>query len=146
MNNLVVEPMSEENLLEVVEINNLSLTTPWSFESLKNELENKFCKYIVVKKGNTVIGYAGLWLIIDEAHITNIAVDPDYRGIGAGNVLMENIIKICADHNIPSITLEVRENNIVARNLYYKYGFIEEGLRKNYYGENQNAIIMWRRA
>ena len=92
-----------------------------------------------------VIGYAGLWLIIDEAHITNIAVDPDYRGIGASNVLMDNIIKICVERNIPSITLEVRENNIVARNLYYKYGFIEEGLRKNYYGENQNAIIMWRR-
>jgi ribosomal-protein-alanine N-acetyltransferase len=145
MNNLVVEPMTAENLLEVVEINNLCLTTPWSFESLKNELENKFCKYIVIKKDDVVIGYAGLWLIIDEAHITNIAVDPDYRGIGASNVLMDNIIKICVERNIPSITLEVRENNIVARNLYYKYGFIEEGLRKNYYGENQNAIIMWRR-
>jgi ribosomal-protein-alanine N-acetyltransferase len=99
----------------------------------------------VIKKDDVVIGYAGLWLIIDEAHITNIAVDPDYRGIGASNVLMDNIIKICVERNIPSITLEVRENNIVARNLYYKYGFIEEGLRKNYYGENQNAIIMWRR-
>lgn len=145
MNNLVVESMAEIHLEDVVEINNLSLTTPWSFESLKGELENKFCKYIVVKKAGTLIGYAGLWLIIDEAHITNVAIHPDYRGIGASNALMDGIIKICTDFNIPSITLEVRESNIVARNLYSKYNFVVEGLRKNYYDDNENAIIMWRR-
>ncbi len=145
MNNLVIESMTEIHLEDVVEINNLSLTTPWSFESLKGELENKFCKYIVVKKDGTLIGYAGLWLIIDEAHITNVAIHPDYRGIGASNVLMDGIIKICTDFNIHSITLEVRESNIVARNLYSKYNFVVEGLRKNYYDNNENAIIMWRR-
>lgn len=145
MNNLIVEAMDETSLEEVVEINNMSLTTPWSFESLRNELYNKFCKYIVVKTDNEVIGYAGLWLIIDEAHITNIAVHPDFRGQGVSKVLMDNILKICVELHIPSITLEVRENNSVARNLYNKYGFIEEGIRKNYYGENLNAVIMWKR-
>jgi ribosomal-protein-alanine N-acetyltransferase len=145
MNNFVVELMSESNLEDVLEINNLCFTTPWSFQSLKNELENKFCRYLIVKKDDVLIGYAGLWLIIDEAHITNIAIHPDYRGIGASNVLMDGLIKICADHEIPAMTLEVRENNLTARNLYNKYEFVEEGLRKNYYEDNENAIIMWRR-
>lgn len=145
MNNLFICPMDESNVIDVLEINNICFNPPWSLESLKNELKNKFTRYIVVKKDDIVIGYAGIWIIIDEAHITNIAVDPDFRGIGAGNVLIENIIDICKELEIPSITLEVRETNTVAKNLYKKYGFIEEGIRKNYYEDGTNAVLMWKR-
>ncbi|MEA4826473.1 MAG: ribosomal protein S18-alanine N-acetyltransferase [Clostridium sp.] len=145
MNDLFIYPMDESNVIDVLEINNICFNPPWSLESLKNELKNKFTRYIVVKKDDIVIGYAGIWIIIDEAHITNIAVDPDFRGIGAGNVLIENIIDICKELEIPSITLEVRETNTVAKNLYKKYGFIEEGIRKNYYEDGTNAVLMWKR-
>lgn len=145
MNNLFICPMDESNVIDVLEINNICFNPPWSLESLKNELKNKFTRYIVVKKDDIVIGYAGIWIIIDEAHITNIAVDPDFRGIGAGNVLIENIIDICKELEIPSITLEVRETNTVAKNLYKKYDFIEEGIRKNYYEDGTNAVLMWKR-
>ncbi|MGY0374398.1 ribosomal protein S18-alanine N-acetyltransferase [Clostridium sp. JNZ J1-5] len=145
MNDLFICPMDESNVIDVLEINNICFNPPWSLESLKNELRNKFTRYIIVKKDDIVIGYAGIWIIIDEAHITNIAVDPDFRGIGAGNVLIENIIDICKELEIPSITLEVRETNTVAKNLYKKYGFIEEGIRKNYYEDGTNAVLMWKR-
>lgn len=145
MSDLRVFKMDKTHLQEVLEINNLSFNPPWSLSSLEDELNNKFSKYIVVKKGDKVIGYAAIWIIIDEAHIINIAIHPDYRGIGASNLLMDAIIDICKEREIPSITLEVRANNTIAKNLYKKYGFIEEGIRKNYYEDNTDAIIMWKR-
>ncbi|MBE6043125.1 MAG: ribosomal-protein-alanine N-acetyltransferase [Clostridium thermopalmarium] len=145
MDNLVVHEIEECDLEDVLDIYNLSFTPFWSLDSLKNEIKNKFSKYIVVKKENKVIGFAALWIILDEINIINIAIHPNYRGIGASNLLMDAIIDICKEHKIPSITLEVRSNNIVAQNLYKKYGFTEEGLRKNYYGEELHAIIMWKR-
>lgn len=145
MNNLSTCLMDESNLNEVLQINNICFSPPWSIESLRNELNNKFSKYILLKNNHSVIGYAAIWIIIDEAHITNVAVHPDYRGIGGSNLLMDEIIKICSESDLPAITLEVRESNTVAINLYRKYGFVEEGMRKNYYGENQNAILMWKR-
>ncbi|MCY6369790.1 ribosomal protein S18-alanine N-acetyltransferase [Clostridium ganghwense] len=145
MNNFVISPIEEKDTMDVLEINNLSFSPPWSLKALENELKNKFAKYIVLKKENKVIGYAGIWLIIDEAHITNIAMHPDYRGIGGGNLLMEGVIAICREYKIPSITLEVRENNTSARGLYKKFGFVQEGIRKNYYENNIDAIVMWKR-
>lgn len=145
MNNLSVRKMNECDLKTVLEINNLCFNPPWRLETLKNEFKNKFSKYIVVLKEEKVIGYIGIWLIIDEIHITNVAIHQDYRGIGASNILMDAIVDLCRAQSIPSITLEVRSNNIVAINLYKKYGFVEEGIRKNYYGENLDALIMWKR-
>ncbi|CAG7839329.1 30S ribosomal protein S18 [Clostridium novyi B str. ATCC 27606] len=146
MNNLSLQEMKEEDLESVLKINNICFNPPWKLQTLKNEFRNNFSKYIVLKdQHNKIIGYAGIWLIIDEAHITNIAVHPDYRGLGASNYLMNGIMDICTEKKIPAITLEVRENNTVARNLYKKYGFLEEGLRKNYYGPNVNALVMWKK-
>lgn len=145
MSDLTICDIKEEYYNDVLMINNICFEPPLSLSSFIHEVNNKFSKYILVKKGNKIIGYAALWLIIDEIQIINIAVDPQYRGIGAGNVLMEAIIHFSKEHMIPSITLEVRSNNTVAKNLYKKYGFVEEGIRKNYYGENLDAIIMWKR-
>jgi len=145
MSNLTTCIMKEQDLESVLEINNLCFSPPWTISALKNELKNKFSKYLILKLANKVIGYAGIWIIIDEAHITNIAIHPDFRGIGGSDVLMNSIIDICKENRIPAITLEVRENNFPAVSLYKKYNFIQEGLRKDYYGKGINAILMWKR-
>ncbi|WP_434282700.1 ribosomal protein S18-alanine N-acetyltransferase [Clostridium botulinum] len=144
---IIVLPFSLEHIDGVMEIDNLSFSVPWSRNSYETELKNKFAKYIVVlnKETNKVLGFSGMWLIIDECHITNIAVHPNYRGLGIGNILMNEIIDICKEHNITGITLEVRESNTAAKNLYYKYGFKDSGIRKGYYADNnENALLMWK--
>ncbi|APH20209.1 ribosomal protein S18-alanine N-acetyltransferase [Clostridium botulinum] len=144
---IIVLPFSLEHIDGVIEIDNLSFSVPWSRNSYETELKNKFAKYIVVlnKETNKVLGFAGMWLIIDECHITNIAVHPNYRGLGIGNILMNEIIDICKEHNLTGITLEVRESNTAAKNLYYKYGFKDSGIRKGYYADNnENALLMWK--
>nr|WP_242947238.1 GNAT family N-acetyltransferase [Clostridium haemolyticum] len=98
MNNLSLQEMKEEDLESVLKINNICFNPPWKLQTLKNEFRNNFSKYIVLKdQHNKIIGYAGIWLIIDEAHITNIAVHPDYRGLGASNYLMNGIMDICTE-------------------------------------------------
>lgn len=146
MNDIDILSLKLEHIDSVLVIDSLCFPTPWSRESFQKEIEsNKFARYIIAKKGDVVIGYAGMWLILDEGHITNIAVHPEYRGIGAGNRLLEGLIEICRMELINSLTLEVRKSNIVAQNLYKKYGFVEEGIRKEYYGDNkEDAIIMWK--
>ncbi|MHB9946726.1 ribosomal-protein-alanine N-acetyltransferase [Clostridium botulinum] len=144
---IIVLPFSLEHIDGVMEIDNLSFSVPWSRNSYETELKNKFAKYIVVlnEETNKVLGFAGMWLIIDECHITNIAVHPNYRGLGIGNILMSEIIDICKEHNLTGITLEVRESNTAAKNLYYKYGFKDSGIRKGYYADNnENALLMWK--
>jgi len=102
--------------------------------------------YMVAVKDGLVVGFAGMWIILDEAHITNIAVHPEYRGFGIGTMLMESLISICKIENVIGITLEVRVSNQRAINLYKKFGFVEEGIRKAYYEDNkEDALIMWKR-
>ncbi|WP_446897760.1 ribosomal protein S18-alanine N-acetyltransferase [Clostridium sp. LBM24168] len=145
MNNIEITPLRLEHIDSVATIDRLSFSTPWSRESLVQEVENnKFARYIAAIKFGTVIGYGGMWIILDEAHITNIAVHPEYRGIGAANIIMEGLIRICRLEKVDAMTLEVRKSNIIAQNLYKKYGFVEEGIRKSYYVDNkEDAIIMW---
>lgn len=146
MNDIDILSLKLEHIDSVLTIDTLCFPTPWSRESFQKEIENnKFARYIIAKKEEVVIGYAGMWLILDEGHITNIAVHPEYRGIGAGKLLLEALIEICKIESVNSITLEVRKSNIVAQSLYKKYGFVDEGIRKEYYGDNrEDAVIMWK--
>src|SRR5262249_2963931 len=92
----------------------------------------------------SIIGFAGLWLMVDEAHITTIAVHPDYRGRGLGELELASLIDIAAQIGAKWVTLEVRVSNYIAQNLYRKYGFREAGMRRRYYSDNQeDALIMW---
>ena len=92
----------------------------------------------------SIVGFAGLWLMVDEAHVTTIALHPDYRGRGLGELLLVNLIDISYDIGAKWVTLEVRKSNYTAQNLYRKYGFREAGLRHRYYSDNQeDALIMW---
>lgn len=93
---------------------------------------------------SSIIGFAGLWLMVDEAHITTIAMHPDFRRKGLGEFLLVNLIDIAYDIGAKWVTLEVRVSNYIAQNLYRKYGFHEKGLRQKYYSDNQeDALIMW---
>lgn len=91
----------------------------------------------------SIVGFAGLWLMVDEAHVTTIAVHPEYRGRGIGELMLATLIGISYDIGARVVSLEVRVSNAVAQNLYRKYGFHEEGTRRRYYSDNhEDAKIM----
>ncbi|WP_333859451.1 ribosomal protein S18-alanine N-acetyltransferase [Clostridium sp.] len=146
MNDIEISSLKTEHIDTILLIDTLCFPVPWSRESFKREIEgNTLARYVIAKSSETIVGYAGMWLILDEAHITTIAVHPKYRRIGAGNLLLESLIEICKIESINSMTLEVRKSNITAQKLYKKHGFIESGIRKAYYGDNkEDAIIMWK--
>jgi len=101
-------------------------------------------RYLVADIDGKIVGYVGIWFVAGEGHITNVAVHSDYRGQKIGDILIKHLVKICKDNNIFAMTLEVRVSNIVAQNLYKKYGFKLAGIRKEYYSDNkEDAMIMW---
>ena len=114
----------------------------WNYNVFKSELENDNSKYIVAKQDNNIVGFAGIWIAIDIAHITNIVVKKDMRNNGIGSKLLKELINLCKELNLKEVTLEVNENNISAINLYKKNAFKEVGLRKKYYNNTDNALIM----
>ncbi|MBE6047019.1 MAG: ribosomal-protein-alanine N-acetyltransferase [Clostridium sp.] len=138
--------MDKSDLNDVLEISTLSLKESWSLDSFAKELTNPLAKYIVAKTKDKIIGFAGIWIIVDEGHVTNIAVHPDYRKNGVGSALVNSLIENSKEWGCSALTLEVRASNIPAQSLYKKYGFKQEGIRKNYYNDNkEDAIIMWKR-
>ena len=142
----MVNNMEVEHLPEVIEIESNSFPTPWTFSSYYYEIENNnLADYIVVLKDNKVIGYAGVWLIIDEVHLTTIAVAEQYRGQQLGEMLIIELIRRVKIKGGTRMTLEVRPSNLSAQSLYTRMGFISYGLRKGYYTDNnEDAIIMWK--
>ncbi|WP_423408784.1 ribosomal protein S18-alanine N-acetyltransferase [Heyndrickxia sp. MSNUG] len=146
MNNTITfRKMTVEDLDDVIEVEIHSFATPWSREAFYNELtKNQFAHYLVAEVDEKVVGYCGVWIIVDEAHITNIALLPDYRGMKLGESLMGRIIEIARESGAIRITLEVRVSNEIAQNLYRKFGFEEGALRKQYYTDNmEDALVMW---
>ena len=139
-----IRPMRMEDIDDIMEVEHHSFTIPWSRASFVQELtENKCARYLVLSDGGKVWGYAGMWLVLDEGHITNVAIHPDKRGLGLGERLMRALVQLAADTGLDWMTLEVRRSNITAQNLYHKVGFIDVGYRKRYYSDNQeDALIM----
>jgi len=137
--------MEVKDIDQVVKIEEKSFTTPWSLEAFQNELtNNQFSTYIVMEEGENIIGYCGTWIVIDEAHVTNIALLPDYRGKGLGELLLRNVMDVLRKLGATSMTLEVRVSNHIAQSLYQKLGFKPGGIRKNYYSDNnEDALVMW---
>jgi [ribosomal protein S18]-alanine N-acetyltransferase len=137
--------MREEDLDQILEVEHASFTTPWSREAFYNELyNNKFAVYLVLEKDHVVIGYCGVWIVIDEAHVTNVAILPQYRGRKLGEAILSKLMSIAKEKGARSMTLEVRVTNHVAQSLYRKLGFQNGGIRKNYYSDNQeDALVMW---
>ncbi|NLY21421.1 MAG: ribosomal protein S18-alanine N-acetyltransferase [Tissierellia bacterium] len=131
---------------EIYEIEEESFDSPWSRKTINDEIEtNVFGDYLVVEEDGKIIGYFGMWLIMDEAHITNIAVRKSHRGKGIGSLLMEYGISYAEEKQLFGMTLEVRTTNAEAIGLYEKYGFQIEGIRPKYYQDtNEDAYIMWK--
>ena len=145
-NSVEIMDMTMKYIDDVVVVESLSFKIPWSKNSFIEEIKNnKFARYIVAGIDGKIVGYAGMWKVFDEGHITNVAVHPEYRGRGIGSALVKGLIQIAAREEITSMTLEVRESNSVAQKLYSRHGFVNSGERKNYYSDNgENAIIMWK--
>jgi [ribosomal protein S18]-alanine N-acetyltransferase len=145
VDSFVFRYMTEEDIDQILEVEHASFATPWSREAFYNEIyQNKFAVYIVLEEDDKIIGYCGAWVVIDEAHITNIAILPSYRGRQLGEALLRKMMSIAKDMGARSMTLEVRVTNHVAQSLYRKLGFQNGGIRKNYYSDNQeDALVMW---
>ena len=115
----------------------------WNYNTFKNELLNPNSKYIVAKRDNEILGYAGIWKSVDDVHITNIVTAKNLRRQNIGSLLLSNLIELAKkEKNITSITLEVNSTNIPAQKLYEKFDFKIVGIRKKYYNNTNDAIIM----
>lgn len=141
-----IAPMTLKDLDRVLEIESRSYGNPWSRRAFVSELtDNTYAHYYVAKLDDLIVGYVGMWVILEEAHITNIAVDPDYRRMGIGQHMLETMFEKAREFGATRMTLEVRVSNVTAQNLYKKLGFAERGIRKGYYTDtNEDAIIMWK--
>lgn len=145
MKGIKIVKTEASHINDIITIEKLSFTIPWTKNAFIRELKNnEFAIYLSADIGNKVIGYAGMWKIFDEGHITNIAVHPEFRNIGVGSMLLEGLIDTSRREGITKMTLEVRKSNKVAQSLYTKYGFKAAGIRKEYYADNgEDAVIMW---
>lgn len=136
--------MTHEDLDQVEKIERATFAVPWSRASLEREVSENVCaRYLVARDGAEIFGYAGMWFVLDEAHITNVAIRADVRGEGIGEALMRALIRFAVDNGMTWMTLECRRSNRAAQNLYHKLGFIDVGYRKRYYEDNrEDALVM----
>ncbi|MBN2898359.1 MAG: ribosomal protein S18-alanine N-acetyltransferase [Clostridia bacterium] len=141
----IIRSMTLADVQAVCEIESLSFASPWTEASFINELtNNKLAHYYVAEVSGRVVAYLGVWYILDEGHITNIAVKPAYRGNGYGLALVYHLKSVAPESGIAWLTLEVRVSNVPAIALYEKMGFETQGIRKKYYQDNgEDAMIMW---
>jgi ribosomal-protein-alanine N-acetyltransferase len=141
---LVIEPMRLEDLEEVHRIALASFSTPWPENAYRSELmTNRLASYLVARIDGRIVAYGGMWLMVDEAHITTFAVHPAWRRQRIGERLLLAFLDLARDRHAREATLEVRLSNLAARRLYEKYGFRPVGLRPRYYSDNnEDALIM----
>lgn len=130
---------------DILGIEQSSFAVPWSREAFYREIvENQFAYYLIIEDHFQPIGYCGVWLVMDEAHVTNVAILPSYRGRNLGEQLLKEAMLLSKRHGAVTMTLEVRVSNHIAQNLYTKLGFESGGIRKNYYSDNgEDALVMW---
>ena len=141
---LEIEPMRLPDLDAVREIERRSFSTPWPAHAYPAEIEtNRLAHYRVARLDGRIVAFAGIWLMLDEAHVTTFAVDPEFRRRSIGERLLLAMLDLAIVHGGREATLEVRLSNIAARRLYEKYGFRPVGLRPRYYSDdNEDALIM----
>jgi [ribosomal protein S18]-alanine N-acetyltransferase len=133
MSEIALYPMGLSDLDGVMAVELRSFTQPWSREAFEEQVLSPFTVYITAKDGDRVVGYAGMYVVLDETHVTNIAVHPDYRGHGLGRRMMEELIRIAVARGASRMDLEVRTTNRVAQQLYLSLGFRQVGIRPAYY-------------
>jgi [ribosomal protein S18]-alanine N-acetyltransferase len=145
MEHVCIRKMTLDDIDGICEVEKESFTVPWSREAFCNEMtKNHFAFYLVLEIDGKIAGYGGMWIIVDEAHITNIAIARDYRGKKLGEKLLHELTVEAKKQGVVAMTLEVRKSNYAAQNLYRKFGFEETGIRPKYYSDNgEDALIMW---
>jgi ribosomal-protein-alanine N-acetyltransferase len=136
--------MGLDDVPAVLDIERASFTTPWPTEAFQQELRhNRLARYVVARQAGAVVGYAGVWLMVDEAHITTFAVHPDWRRQGIGRRLLLAVIALAVDLDATRMTLEVRVSNLAAQALYAEAGFAIAGRRERYYTDDgEDAYVM----
>ena len=140
---IIIRRMTMNDVDGVAAVEAATFPTPWSRDAFQSEMKNVAARYLVAEKDGKVIGYAGAWIILDESHITNIAVLEAERGQGIGRKLTHGLMQYLSNLGAAYATLEVRKSNEVAQNLYKSLGFIKLGVRKRYYEDNgEDALIM----
>ena len=141
---LRIEAMRMEDIHAVQVIERASFPIPWPAYAFRQELQtNRLARYLVARAGDDVVGYAGMWLMVDEAHITTFAVRPDARRQGIGRRLLHAILRLSEGLGATVATLEVRVSNMPARQLYEGFGFRPVGIRARYYSDDgEDALIM----
>ncbi|MBR6700900.1 MAG: ribosomal protein S18-alanine N-acetyltransferase [Firmicutes bacterium] len=141
-----IRRMTSDDIEEVLMIEEACFKDPWSKEAFESEMSGlNPCVYFVAVNQGKICGYMGIWHILDEGHVTNVAVHPDFRGQGIGRMLVETTVSDGISKGLNAFTLEVRKSNDTAQELYKKCGFESVGIRKRYYADNEDALIMWRR-
>ena len=141
---VVVEPMALDDVAAVHEIERLSFRTPWPAYAFEQELKgNRLARYLVARAGDRVVGFAGIWTMVDDAHITTFGVHPDWRRQGIGRQLLLNLAELSAAIGAKRMTLEVRASNLAAQALYRAFDFDVVGRRTGYYTDDgEDALIM----
>lgn len=143
---ITVRPMEKRDIGRVYEIECESFRSPWSKFSLLGELRNSVAHYLVALEGERIVAYGGMWLLYEEAHITNVAVEKAQRGRHIGKYLFYCLMEKAVALGAEQMTLEVRETNSVAQSMYDKLGFEKQGYRKRYYEDTgEGAFLLWNR-
>lgn len=142
---MTIESMTTGDIPAVARIERASFSTVWPSDAFYNELNtNKVAHYFVGRIGDRVVAYGGIWVILEDSHVTTIAVDPAFRGKRLGEVMLLHLIDEAIERGAAWLTLEVRESNVVAQQLYRKYGFTTVTMRRGYYSDdNESAMVMW---
>lgn len=139
----VIRPMRTEDLPAVLTLERAHQPLPWTEKVFGDEISAEGRVYVVAEAGGTVVvGFAGVMIVGDEAHITNLLVDPDHRGQGLATEMMGSLVRFAVESGARHLTLEVRANNEAARRLYARFGLAPVGVRPRYYGDD-DALIMW---
>jgi ribosomal-protein-alanine N-acetyltransferase len=143
LNDITICPMSEADLDQVLAIENRSFPSPWSGQHFRDELSSphSFPLSAFAASGR-LVGYICPMLVLDEGHILDVAVDPDFRGHGVGRLLVERVLADCRDNGASFVSLEVRPSNLSAIALYEAIGFVECGRRKRYYQDGEDALLL----
>lgn len=142
---MIIRAAEQMDIDAIVRVENACFSTPWSIDAIKHEIcENKLADFMIAcDEENNIIGYIGIWTLLDECQINKIAVMPDKRKIGIGKTILNHVIELTRDMGVKSWYLEVRESNTAAQALYRSAGFSSVGTRKNYYiNPVEDAVLM----
>lgn len=141
---VIIRRMERRDVDGVYEIERASFSAPWKRQDFVKEMtQNKCARYLIAEEAGRIIGFAGAWIVLDEAHITNIAVDEAHRGRGIGRRLTQSLLQYAANLGVVYTTLEVRRSNVRAQNLYRSLGFEYVGVRKRYYVDNGEDAFLF---